>query len=91
MKCTSSKLLFNTNSVIELVSIYFNVLTEEKLPFNIQDTNEISKACWFSLPEILNISKNQMNYGLKSWINNMTDGNFISSEYRIPKFINNAN
>ena len=53
-------------------NIYFRV-RGERLNLNIQDTNEIKEGNWFTLSEILHkISKETMNFGLKSWVNSMT-------------------
>jgi|UniRef100_A0A6C0K664 8-oxo-dGTP pyrophosphatase MutT (NUDIX family) len=55
-------------------NIYFNVTSSssgDMMPIHIQDTNEILKTSWFSLPEMLELSKETINYGLKSWLNHM--------------------
>lgn len=52
-------------------NVYFIVLGD-RTDLNIQDTREIKKANWFSFSEILNkIPWETMNFGLKSWVNNM--------------------
>jgi 8-oxo-dGTP pyrophosphatase MutT (NUDIX family) len=69
-------------------NIYFNVIMNKPKPvFNIQDTKEILKACWFSMHEIMNLPKESINYGLKSWLNYMLID--IGIDYRFPKFVNN--
>jgi tRNA nucleotidyltransferase (CCA-adding enzyme) len=67
-------------------NIYFNVNANGKPKFNIQDTNEIEKASWFSINEIMNLPKDVINYGLKSWLNQIMMDVF-HLDYRIPKFI----
>jgi 8-oxo-dGTP pyrophosphatase MutT (NUDIX family) len=67
-------------------NIYFNVNANGKPKFNIQDTNEIEKASWFSINEIMNLPKDEINYGLKSWLNQIMMDVF-HLDYRIPKFI----
>ena len=67
-------------------NIYFNVNVNGKPKFNIQDTNEIEKACWFTIEEIMNLSKDVINYGLKSWLNQIMM-NVFNMDYRCPKFI----
>jgi len=69
-------------------NIYFNVNVNGKPKFNIQDTNEIEKACWFNISEILKLPKNSINYGLKSWLN-QTVMDVFHMDYRLPKFVDN--
>jgi tRNA nucleotidyltransferase (CCA-adding enzyme) len=77
----TNKLRFKNN-------IYFNVITNEKPPIKIQDTYEILKVAWFSFYEILCIPKDNLNFGLKSWLNHFTD---IQSNLKMPRFINFEN
>jgi 8-oxo-dGTP pyrophosphatase MutT (NUDIX family) len=85
-------------------NIYFNVLCDGKSKFNIQDTNEILKACWFTLPEMASIDKDSINFGLKSWLNyflekerplgnypkglTKSEENHDSVNTRFPRFVN---
>lgn len=55
-------------------NIYFNYTTSspgEGLQVHIQDTNEILKASWFSVSEMMDLPKEIINYGLKSWLNHI--------------------
>ena len=60
-------------------NIYFNVSAataaasqgSDAMKIHIQDTNEILKASWFSLSDMMDLSKESINYGLKSWLNHM--------------------
>jgi 8-oxo-dGTP pyrophosphatase MutT (NUDIX family) len=67
-------------------NIYFNVVCKTRPNFNIQDTREILKASWFSIHEMIALSKDTVNYGLKSWMNSVID---VNTEFRLPKFVNN--
>lgn len=50
-------------------NIYFKVKAKKYHGnFNIQDTNEIMKAQWFTFFEIINLSKDNINFGLRNWI-----------------------
>jgi 8-oxo-dGTP pyrophosphatase MutT (NUDIX family) len=49
-------------------NIYFKVNCLVKPIINIQDTNEIVKVSWMSIQDILNLPKEKLNFGLKSWI-----------------------
>lgn len=70
-------------------NIYFNVSCEKKPVLNIQDTKEILKISWFSINELLNLSKDCLNFGLKSWLNSLIGEN-NPLDFRCPKFINNS-
>lgn len=70
-------------------NIYFNVYSDKKPIHSIQDTTEILKVSWFTINEILCLSKESINYGLKCWINNL-EYDFQHIDIRYPKFINNS-
>ncbi|NDE13733.1 NUDIX hydrolase [bacterium] len=53
-------------------NIYFNVATVPTGSLGIQDTNEIVRLSWFSLPEMILLPKEKMNFGLKNWLSSVT-------------------
>jgi tRNA nucleotidyltransferase (CCA-adding enzyme) len=61
-----SKIRFKNN-------IYFNVSTEPGQSLGIQDTNEIVGISWLSIPEMMLIPKEKMNFGLKNWLSSVHD------------------
>jgi 8-oxo-dGTP pyrophosphatase MutT (NUDIX family) len=68
-------------------NIYFNVsaavaAASDVMRIHIQDTNEILRASWFSLSDMMDLSKESINYGLKSWLNHM-----LVNDTRHTKFV----
>jgi len=68
---TGIKILLNDleNKIRFKNNIYFKVKAKKyHSNFNIQDTNEIMKVQWFTFSEIINLSKDNINFGLRNWI-----------------------
>lgn len=64
-------------------NIYFHVSTEPGRSVGIQDTNEIVRLSWFSLPEMMLLPKEKMNFGLKNWLSSVTGTDLAKN----PRFV----
>lgn len=68
-------------------NVYFYVTHDNINPQHviIHDTNEILKTEWFSMEQILNLPRDTINYGLKSWLNHSFSVN--NASFRFPKYV----